>query len=97
MGNIGILGVDKQGAEFYQVTLGGVVGPDPRSTVIGGVLGKAFAAEQIPGVVAAILDQYIARREPGESFIDTLARVGLAPFKAAAYPAQDETRELESV
>jgi len=97
VGNIGILGVDKQGEEFYQVTLGGVVGPDPQSTAIGGVLGKAFAAEQIPGVVAAILDQYVARREPGESFIDTLTRVGVAPFKAAAYPAQDEARELESV
>ena len=96
VGNIGILGVDKQGAEFYQVTLGGAVGPDPQRTAIGGVLGKAFAAEQVPGVVAAILDEFVARREPGENFIDTLTRVGVAPFKAAAYPAQDEARELEN-
>jgi sulfite reductase (NADPH) hemoprotein beta-component len=44
-------------------------------------------------VVAAILDMYVALRDPGEPFIETLRRVGVAPFKAAAYPAQDETLE----
>jgi sulfite reductase (NADPH) hemoprotein beta-component len=97
VGNIGILGVDKQGEEFYQVTLGGVVGPDPEHTAIGGVIGKAFAAEQIPGIVAAILDTYVLLRDPEERFIDTLGRVGVGPFKAAAYPTQDEARETENV
>jgi sulfite reductase (NADPH) hemoprotein beta-component len=97
VGNIGILGVDKQGEEFYQVTLGGVVGPDPDHTAIGGVIGKAFAAGEIPDVVEAIVDTYVTLREPEERFIETLTRVGVAPFKTAAYPAQDESRETENV
>lgn len=98
VGNIGILGVDKQGAEFYQVTLGGEVGPDPASTRVGSVIGPSFSAEQIPEVIAAILRQYVALREEGERFIDTLTRVGLAPFKAAAYTTPGvPARELESV
>jgi sulfite reductase (NADPH) hemoprotein beta-component len=96
VGNIGILGVDKQGAEFYQVTLGGAVGPDPTRTAIGTVIGRAFAAAEVPQVIATILDTYVALRDPGERFVDTLARVGLAPFKAAVYPAQDRLVELES-
>jgi len=95
VGNIGILGVDKQGAEFYQVTLGGVVGPDPAHTAIGTVIGRAFAAAEVPDVIANILDRYVALRHPGERFVDTLARVGLAPFKSAVYPAQDQTLEFD--
>jgi len=87
VGNIGILGVDKQGAEFYQLTLGGEVGPDPGSTHVGSVIGPSFSAEQVPDVIAAILGQYVALRVEGERFIDTLTRVSLAPFKAAAYAA----------
>ena len=85
VGNIGILGVDKQGAEFYQVTLGGDVGPDPGSTHVGTVIGPSFSAEQVPGVIAAILDMYVVLRQSEERFIETLTRVGLAPFKTAAY------------
>ncbi len=95
VGNIGILGVDKQGAEFYQVTLGGAIGPDPARTAIGGVIGRAFAATEVPAVVATILDIYVALRDPGERFIDTLSRVGLAPFKSAVYPI-DQPAELEN-
>jgi sulfite reductase (NADPH) hemoprotein beta-component len=87
VGNIGILGVDKQGAEFYQVTLGGEVGADPGSTHVGSVIGPSFSADQVPKVIAAILDQYVVLRQEGERFIDTLTRVSLAPFKAAAYAA----------
>jgi sulfite reductase (NADPH) hemoprotein beta-component len=97
VGNIGILGVDKQGAEFYQVTLGGAIGPDPAGTSIGGVIGRAFAASEVPTVVATILDNYVALRDPGERFIDTLARVGMAPFKSAVYPTHDQSVEMESV
>jgi sulfite reductase (NADPH) hemoprotein beta-component len=97
VGNIGILGVDKQGAEFYQVTLGGAIGSDPAGTAIGGVIGRAFAASEIPTVVATILDIYVALRDPGERFIDTLTRVSLAPFKSAVYRTQDQPLETENV
>jgi sulfite reductase (NADPH) hemoprotein beta-component len=98
VGNIGILGVDKQGAEFYQLTLGGEVGPDPGSTRVGSVIGPSFSAEQIPEVIAAILEQYVVLREEGERFIDTLTRVSLAPFKTAAYAAPGVVpHESESV
>ena len=97
VGNIGILGVDKQGAEYYQVTLGGTIGPDPAGTAIGGVIGRAFAATEVPTVVATILDIFVALRESDERFIDTLARVGLAPFKSAVYPVPEPVRELENV
>jgi sulfite reductase (NADPH) hemoprotein beta-component len=99
VGNIGILGVDKQGAEFYQVTLGGDVGPDPGSTHVGSVIGPSFSAEQVPGVIASILDMYVALRQPEERFIETVTRVGLAPFKTAAYAtpgaAAAESESLE--
>jgi sulfite reductase (NADPH) hemoprotein beta-component len=93
VGNIGILGVDKQGAEFYQITLGGKVGADPAHTAVGAVLGRAFAAAEVPTVLATILDMYVALRDPEERFIDTLERVGLGPFKSAVYPAQDHAVE----
>ncbi|BAP90110.1 sulfite reductase [Burkholderiales bacterium GJ-E10] len=97
VGNIGILGVDKHGEEFYQVTLGGKVGADPASTRIGAVLGRAFAASEIPGVVATVLDLYVALRNPDERFIDTLERVGVAPFKMAVYPSQETAEEVANV
>jgi len=96
VGNIGILGVDKQGAEFYQITLGGEVGPDPARTRVGGVIGPSFGADQVPSVIEAILDVYVAARTDGERFVDTLARLGVAPFKAAAYSgnrAEDNAAE----
>ncbi len=97
VGNIGILGVDKHGEEFYQVTLGGKVGAGPDSTRIGAVLGRAFAAPEVPDVVAAILDRYVALRNPDERFIDTLDRVGIAPFKIAVYPSQEPAEEFANV
>ncbi|HXY21310.1 MAG TPA: nitrite/sulfite reductase, partial [Burkholderiaceae bacterium] len=97
VGNIGILGVDKQGAEFYQVTLGGEVGPDPARTTIGTVIGPSFAAQQVPGVIATILDMYVAVRGPEERLIDTLERVGIGPFKTAVYAMQHPMDEIEHV
>jgi sulfite reductase (NADPH) hemoprotein beta-component len=85
VGNIGILGVDKKGAEFYQITLGGEVGPDPSGTQVGAVIGPSFSAEQVPDVIASIVDRYVALRTADEHFIETLTRVGLEPFKTAAY------------
>jgi sulfite reductase (NADPH) hemoprotein beta-component len=96
VGHIGILGVDKHGAEYYQVTLGGAVGPDPAGTSIGTVIGPSFAASEVPLVIATILDIYVALRDPGERFIDTLARVGIETFRSAVYPPQARTLELEN-
>jgi sulfite reductase (NADPH) hemoprotein beta-component len=85
VGNIGVLGVDKHGHECYQITLGGAVGFDPAHTRIGTVIGPAFAADEVPDVIARILDVYVQQRDDGELFIDTVARLGIAPFKTAAY------------
>jgi len=82
VGNIGILGVDKKGEEFYQVQLGGNSGSD---TSLGKVLGPSFNAEDIPSVIEKILDIFIEKRIEGESFLHTYRRVGMAPFKEQVY------------
>lgn len=82
LGHIGILGVDKNNEEWYQITLGGREG---NRAAIGKVIGPSFAALQIPEVIAKLLATYVAARHEGEIFIDTLERVGLAPFKTAVY------------
>jgi len=84
LGHIGILGVDKNDAEWYQVTLGGREGNDSR---IGRVIGPAFAARDIPAVIEKIVGVYLARRHPGEIFIDTFVRIGIEPFKSGVYGA----------
>ncbi|HSH97567.1 MAG TPA: nitrite/sulfite reductase [Methyloradius sp.] len=82
VGHIGILGVDKDGSEWYQVTIGGKQGNDAS---IGAVIGPSFAAEEMPGVVQKLIDVYIAERTPEEHFIDTVRRIGIPPFKAHVY------------
>jgi sulfite reductase (NADPH) hemoprotein beta-component len=82
VGNIGILGVDKKGAEFYQITLGGNADHDAS---IGDILGPSFAAEAVPDVVEEILNTYLDLREGEERFLDTYRRVGIKPFKERAY------------
>lgn len=82
VGHIGILGVDKDGSEWYQVTLGGKQGNDAS---IGTVLGPSFAAEEMPGVVQKLIDVYVRERTPEERFIDTVRRLGVAPFKTHVY------------
>ena len=88
-GHIGILGVDKDGSEWYQVTLAGSDGSAhaPRA-VPGKVIGPSFAASEITDAVEAILDTYRELRQPDEKFIDALHRIGLDPFKAAANGAR---------
>jgi sulfite reductase (NADPH) hemoprotein beta-component len=84
-GHIGILGVDKDGSEWYQVTLGGSDGSAHAPLAVPGkVIGPSFAASEITDAVEAILDTYRSHREAGEKFIDALHRIGLEPFKAAA-------------
>ncbi|MDE1925785.1 MAG: nitrite/sulfite reductase [Burkholderiales bacterium] len=88
-GHIGILGVDKDGKEWYQVTLGGADGSELSGPAIGGkVVGPSFSAAEVPDVVEAILDTFRALRRPGEHFIDALRRIGHEPFKAAANGAR---------
>ncbi|MDR2852887.1 MAG: nitrite reductase, partial [Burkholderiaceae bacterium] len=89
-GHIGILGVDKGGKEWYQVTLGGADGSALSGPATPGkVVGPAFSAAEVPGVVEAILQTYRAlRASADERFIDTLRRVGHAPFQRAANDAR---------
>jgi sulfite reductase (NADPH) hemoprotein beta-component len=82
IGHIGILGVDKKGEEFYQVSLGGDAGPD---ATIGKILGPSFAREQMPEIIGKILDIYVDQRIEGERFIDTYRRAGHAVFKERVY------------
>jgi sulfite reductase (NADPH) hemoprotein beta-component len=82
IGNVGILGVDKNGSEWYQLTLGGSQG---RQAALGKVIGPAFAAEQVPEVIERIVQTYVDYREVNEGFLDTFQRIGLEPFKERVY------------
>ncbi|MCB2387912.1 MULTISPECIES: nitrite/sulfite reductase [Oceanospirillaceae] len=82
VGNIGVLGVDKKGEEFYQISLGGNAGED---TSLGKILGPSFARDQMPDIIAKILDFYVAKRSEGETFLETYRRIGHDPFKEAIY------------
>ena len=91
-GHIGILGVDKDGAEWYQITLGGSDG----STLSGGpvagkVVGPSFAADEAADAVEAVIDTYQAQRHSGERFIDTIKRIGLDPFKTSTNAVRRST------
>ena len=92
-GHIGILGVDKDGSEWYQVTLGGSDGSHAqrRRPVPGKVIGPSFAADEVADVIEAVIDTYRAQRAAGERFIDTVRRVGLEPFKGAANAVRRST------
>jgi sulfite reductase (NADPH) hemoprotein beta-component len=82
VGNIGVLGVDKDGEEWYQITLGGEQGNDAS---IGKVIGPSFYGNEIPDVMTSLINTYVEQRTPGEPFIDTYRRLGVSPFKEAAY------------
>jgi sulfite reductase (NADPH) hemoprotein beta-component len=83
VGNIGILGVDKKGAEFYQIQLGGSSGADAS---LGGVLGPSFGENEVPDIIEKILNIYVDSRKGDELFIDTYRRLGADPFKEKVYP-----------
>ena len=93
-GHIGILGVDKDGKEWYQVTLGGSDGSALSGTAgPGKVVGPSFSAAEVPGVIEAVLNKYLELRSPtghgrAEYFIETLRRVGQDPFKLEANTAR---------
>ena len=82
VGHIGILGVDKKGVEFYQLTLGGSAEND---AALGERLGPAIEKEKVADTIADILDVYVASRIEAETFLETYRRIGMAPFKQAVY------------
>ncbi|MEY3695035.1 MAG: hypothetical protein RL083_860 [Pseudomonadota bacterium] len=93
VGNIGILGVDKDGSEWYQVSIGGRQGNE---SAIGKIIGPSFAADQMPEVIARLLDVYVSERHEDERFIDTVDRLGIEPFKARVYATPIGGRSLEA-
>jgi sulfite reductase (NADPH) hemoprotein beta-component len=96
-GHIGILGVDKDGAEWYQVTVGGSDGSTLSGAAVPGkVIGPSFAADEVPDVVEALIDIYRANRSPQERFVDTARRVGVPAFRAAADAVRRATAHAEA-
>ena len=85
VGHIGILGVDKNGEEFYQITVGGSA---DRDAAVGGIVGRAVAAEDVNGAIDKLLDVYLKTRTDGEDLPATYRRVGAEPFKEAVYGAR---------
>ncbi len=83
IGNIGILGVDKNGSEWYQITLGGAQG---KNSALGKVIGPSFSAAEVPNVIECIISTFVRYRESEELFVDTVQRIGLEPFKERIYP-----------
>jgi sulfite reductase (NADPH) hemoprotein beta-component len=82
VGNIGVLGVDKDGSEWYQVSIGGAQG---NASAIGKIIGPSFSSLQMPGVIDRLLQVYVRDRFEDERFIDTVQRLGIAPFKEHVY------------
>ncbi len=86
VGNIGILGVDKKGEEFYQVSLGG---SSKNEASLGKIIGPSFAQEEIAVVIRNLVDVYRDKKKAGESFLDTYKRLGIDPFKEKVYAKSD--------
>jgi sulfite reductase (NADPH) hemoprotein beta-component len=82
LGAIGILGVDKKGEEYYQLSLGG---SGDEKAALAQILGPAMPPGQIPDAIDAMVETYLTIREDGERFLDTVRRAGLQPFKEAVY------------
>jgi len=91
-GHIGVLGVDKDGQEWYQVSLGGSDGSTLSGAAMAGrVIGPSFAADEVADAIEAVIDRYLAQRANNERFIDTVRRVGHEPFKASANAVRRST------
>ncbi len=82
VGHIGILGVDKKGEEFYQITLGGSADED---AALGRLVGPAVSSDRVVDAIETIVETYVGMRDGGERFIDTYRRVGPGPFKEKLY------------
>jgi len=91
-GHIGILGIDKDGDEWYQVSVGGSDGSTLSGAAVPGkVIGPAFAAEEVPDVVEALITVFRSERQAGEHFVDTVRRIGLPPLRRAADAVRRQT------
>ena len=91
VGHIGILGVDKQGAEFYQISIGGSQG---NAASLGKVIGPSFAQDEVPTVIERLIETYLKHRDSEtEKFIDVVRRIGVTPFKEHVYGNPDQKRE----
>ena len=84
VGHIGVLGVDRKGEEFYQITVGG--SPDEQAA-LGEIVGKSLPADEVAPAIERALNRYLAIRHDGERFIDTVRRTGAEPFREAIYEA----------
>jgi sulfite reductase (NADPH) hemoprotein beta-component len=85
VGNIGILGVDKKGEEFYQISLGGHSGHGGVDAALGQIVGPSCSRAEVPSVIRRILDVFVESREDAESFIHCFRRIGIEPFKERIY------------
>ncbi|NHZ95939.1 nitrite/sulfite reductase [Massilia sp. CCM 8734] len=91
VGSIGVLGVDKDGSEWYQVSIGGAQG---NNAAIGKIIGPSFSALQMPEVIDRLLQVYVRERHEDEKFVDTAQRLGVAPFKEHVYATPIKAGEL---
>jgi sulfite reductase (NADPH) hemoprotein beta-component len=94
VGHIGILGVDKNDAEWYQISIGGTQG---NGTTLGKVIGPSFAQDEVVGVIEKLLETYVELRHEDERFIDTVQRVGTEPFKERVYADRQPQRKAAHV
>jgi sulfite reductase (NADPH) hemoprotein beta-component len=98
VGHIGILGVDKGGAEWYQISIGGHSGRAlddkgrTRPTALGDVIGPSFAAADVPDVIERLVQTYLENRYEDEQFVDTVDRLGIEPFKVSVYGEKAHTK-----
>jgi sulfite reductase (NADPH) hemoprotein beta-component len=88
VGHIGILGVDKNGEEWYQITIGG--SSSGQDAALGQVIGPSVPHDDVAAIIERILNVYVEEREEGERFIDTVRRIGIKPFKARVYAPADQ-------
>ncbi|AQR61459.1 sulfite reductase [Brevundimonas sp. LM2] len=86
VGHIGVLGVDRKGEEYYQITVGG--SPDEQAA-LGEIVGRSLPADEVAPAIQRALDRYLVIRTEGERFIDTVRRVGADPFRQAIYETLD--------
>ena len=85
VGHIGILGVDKKGSEFYQISLGGHAGQHGEESTLGKIIGPSFARADVTSVLRTILDAFVEKRLEDESFLHCYRRIGIEPFKERVY------------
>lgn len=92
VGNIGILGVDKKGEEYYQISLGGSA---DNQTALGKIVGPSFSQEEVPDVIETIMNVYQQQRSAGENFLAAYNRLGMEPFKEALYGNKADGKQAD--